>query len=154
MFLELKLMTFKSCGDCNMCCKLPEIPSIKKQSFDWCNNCDVGKGCKIYNDRPKKCKDFHCAYTLNFTELKPNKCGFFIFPENKDSYKEKVFTVYCEEHRLNNFVKNITNDRQMSNLLSDGWSFHIRYNQDDNDLAIFDLERFGDSIKKVKRNNN
>ena len=50
-------MTFKSCGDCNMCCKLPEIPSIKKQSFDWCNKCDVGKGCKIYNDRPKKCKD-------------------------------------------------------------------------------------------------
>ena len=62
-----------------MCCKLPEIPSINKKSFSWCSNCKVGQGCKIYDKRPKKCKDFYCAYALGFTNLKPNKYGFFIF---------------------------------------------------------------------------
>jgi len=146
-------MTFKSCDDCNMCCKLPEIPSVKKESFKWCNNCNIGKSCKIYNDRPKKCKDFYCAYTLGYTQLKPNKCGFFIFTEREQSYKDKVFTVYCEEHKLKNFIKNIINDEKMNDLLLKGWSFHIRYNKDDNDLAIFDLQRFGYDLKKLKRKN-
>tara|TARA_R100001163_G_C4927654_1_gene105011 strand:+ start:96 stop:572 length:477 start_codon:yes stop_codon:yes gene_type:complete len=140
-----------SCDDCNMCCKLPEIPSINKKSFSWCTNCEVGQGCKIYEKRPKKCKDFYCAYALGFTNLKPNKYGFFIFPENEKSYEEKVFTVYCEEHRLNTFIKHITSDEIMVNALTQGWSFHIRYNNDDNDLAIFDLKRFGNSIKKIQR---
>jgi hypothetical protein len=48
---------------------------------------------------------------------------------------------------------NIINDEKMNDLLLKGWSFHIRYNKDDNDLAIFDLQRFGYDLKKLKRKN-
>ena len=151
MFLELRLMTFNKCEDCNMCCKLPEIPSVKKQSFKWCDSCNIGKSCKIYDDRPKECKEFYCAYILNLTKLKPNKCGFFIFTERKESYRDKVFTVYCEEHKLNNIPKKIMKDPQLRALVKDNWSFHIRYDRDDNNLAIFDLYTFGMIAKKLKR---
>ena len=34
-------------------------------------------------------------------------------------------------------------DAYWYNLIDQGWAFHIRFNKDDNDLYIFDLERFG-----------
>ena len=41
----------------------------------------------------------------------------------------------------------------MSILINNQWAFHIRYNNDDNDLAIFDPNAFGDDLKYVKRKN-
>ena len=64
---ELLTVNINKCGDCNMCCKLPEIPSVKKKSFKWCDNCNIGKSCNIYNNRPKECKEFYCAFILNLT---------------------------------------------------------------------------------------
>ena len=138
------------CEDCNMCCKLPEIPNFKK-SYAWCKNCTIGSNCKIYQNRPQKCKDFYCLYLEGLTELKPNKCGFFIFPESDLSFKQKVFTVYAEEHKLNNIPKAIMKDQQINTLVKNNWSFHIRYDQNDNNLAIFDLYTFGMITKKLKR---
>jgi len=43
-------------------------------------------------------------------------------------------------------------DPQLNSLVKDNWSFHIRYDQDDNNLAIFDLYAFGMIAKKLKRN--
>ncbi len=40
----------------------------------------------------------------------------------------------------------------MSILIDNQWAFHIRYNQDDNDLAIFDPNAFGKELKFIKRN--
>ena len=34
-------------------------------------------------------------------------------------------------------------DPQLRALVKDNWSFHIRYDRDDNNLAIFDLYTFG-----------
>ena len=144
-------MQNRECGDCNMCCKLPEIPSINKKSYNWCNNCDVGNGCKTYKSRPKKCKEFVCLYVCGLTDLKPNKCGFFIFPESEQSTTHKIFTTYSEPHKLDSIPKAIMKDDKLSRLVNDNWAFHIRYNSDDNDLAIFDLATFGMSLKKVKR---
>ena len=138
------------CEDCNMCCKLPEIPNFKK-SYTWCKNCTIGSDCKIYKNRPQKCKDFYCLYLKGLTKLKPNKCGFFIFLESDLSLKQKVFTVYAEEHKLNNIPKAIMRDPQLNTLVKNNWSFHIRYDQNDNNLAIFDLYTFGMITKKLKR---
>ena len=52
----------RNCENCNLCCKLPEIPSINKKSYSWCKNCKIGVGCNIYNNKPKKCDEFTCAY--------------------------------------------------------------------------------------------
>ena len=143
----------KSCEDCNMCCKLPEILFISIDIFKWCNNCEISQGCKIYNQRPKKCKDFYCMYYAGETDLKPNKCGFFIFPERQESLEHKILTIYCEKHRLKDLPKKLLSDLKMSILINNQWAFHIRYNNDDNDLAIFDPNAFGDNLKYVKRKN-
>ena len=143
----------RKCGDCNMCCKLPEIPSINKKSYSWCKNCNIGEGCNIYEKRPEKCKEFVCLYVTGLTDLKPNKCGFFIFPELETSVKHKIFTMYSEPHKLDSIPKSIMQDNKLSQMVKDNWAFHIRYNSDDNDLAIFDLAAFGMGLKKVKRNN-
>jgi hypothetical protein len=138
------------CLDCNMCCKLPEIPNFKK-GYAWCKNCNIGFGCKTYNDRPQKCKDFYCLYSFGLTDLKPNKCGFFIFPERKEATEHKIMTIYAEEHKLNDIPKRIMKDHKLKLLVDDQWAFHIRYNSDDNNLAIFDYWSFGMSLKKIKR---
>ena len=160
MLITLKLigerifkMQTRECGDCNMCCKLPEIPSINKKSYSWCKNCNIGEGCNIYEKRPEKCKDFVCLYVTGLTDLKPNKCGFFIFPESEQSTTHKIFTIYSEPHKLDSIPKAIMQDNKLSQMVKDNWAFHIRYNSDDNDLAIFDLAAFGMGLKKVKRNN-
>ena len=77
-------MNFRNCEDCNMCCKLPSKPNIKKD-YEWCSNCDIGVGCKIYDKRPKKCKDFYCLWKIGTfpRNLKPNKVGFFGTMDNE-----------------------------------------------------------------------
>jgi len=141
----------RECGDCHLCCKLPEIPSTKKESFNWCKNCTIGVGCNIYSKRPDKCKDFLCAYIMGFTDVKPSKSGFMIFPENEMAYNHKIFTVYCEEYKLDHFIKNIQKDYKMLNMIEDDWAFHIRYNNNDSHLAIYDPRRFGNELNFINR---
>ena len=43
-------------------------------------------------------------------------------------------------------------DSKLNTLVQDKWAFHIRYNADDNNIAIFDYKAFGMELKKVKRN--
>ena len=149
----MDLFVPRKCEDCNLCCKLPEINYFKekKKSHTWCNDCDVGVGCKIYDKRPQGCKNFSCAYTEHLTDLKPNKTGFMIFPQNEMSYEHKVFTVYCEEFKLKNFIKNIKKDWKMLKLIEDKWSFHIRYNEDDDKLAIYNPNVLEDKLIFVSR---
>ena len=52
----------RSCADCTLCCKLPAIPEIPKPAQTWCLQCDIGKGCKIYETRPGTCRKFECVY--------------------------------------------------------------------------------------------
>ena len=108
-------------------------------------------GCNIYNNKPKKCEEFTCAYLECFTDLKPNKVGFMIFPQNEMSYEHKVFTAYCEEFKLQNFIKNIKKDWKMQRMIENKWAFHIRYNQDDDKLAIYDPNAFDDKLIFISR---
>ena len=48
----------------------------------------------------------------------------------------------------------IMKDHKLKLLVDDQWAFHIRYNSDDNNLAIFDYWSFGMSLKKIKRREN
>ena len=146
-------VNIRNCNDCNMCCKLPEINYFekKKKSHKWCENCEIGVGCKIYEKRPKGCRDFTCAYIENFTDLKPNKVGFIIFPQNEMSYVHKVLTVYCEEFKLQNFIKNIKKDWKMQKMVENKCAFHIPYNQDDDKLAIYDPNAFDDKLIFISR---
>ena len=54
----------RSCGTCTLCCKLMRIPELDKPRLEWCPNCEVGKGCRIYPERPSSCRAFHCGYLM------------------------------------------------------------------------------------------
>ena len=54
----------RSCGSCTLCCKLLEIAELEKPVNRWCDLCDVGKGCRAYDDRPLSCRSFHCGYLV------------------------------------------------------------------------------------------
>jgi len=45
-----------------MCCKVLTIPELEKPGNQWCSHCDIGKGCKIYAERPQTCAGFFCLY--------------------------------------------------------------------------------------------
>lgn len=52
----------RSCGSCTLCCKVLSIDELQKPQGKWCTHCNVGKGCKVYEERPTECSSFHCGY--------------------------------------------------------------------------------------------
>lgn len=52
----------RRCGACTLCCKVLSIEAFAKPKGKWCGHCAVGKGCKIYSDRPEECRTFSCGY--------------------------------------------------------------------------------------------
>ena len=50
----------KSCGECTMCCGLPVTPNA--WGDPWCDHCEPGVGCGIYDNRPSACKDYLCLW--------------------------------------------------------------------------------------------
>ena len=66
----------RSCADCTMCCKVMEIAELSKPQHKVCVHCEAGKGCKIYEARPRECADFICLYLFDARfgeEWKPSK---------------------------------------------------------------------------------
>lgn len=55
----------RSCDGCTACCKLLSIPELKKPAQTWCEQCDIGKGCRIYDTRPTDCRTFFCGWVLD-----------------------------------------------------------------------------------------
>jgi hypothetical protein len=51
-----------NCGSCTACCRVYAIPEISKPAGTWCKHCAVGKGCKVYAERPKRCVEFACEW--------------------------------------------------------------------------------------------
>jgi len=118
-------MQTRECGDCNLCCKLP-YTNFKKD-WEWCSNCDIGVGCKIYETRPQVCKDFSCLWQKGLIEeeLKPNKVGFYIVPEMKESLRDKIFTIYADTHKIDNVLKKLK-DIDLIDANGDVWTYVIR----------------------------
>ena len=54
----------RSCANCTMCCKLLGIVELNKPHQTVCPNCNAGRSCRIYADRPQSCRNFVCAYLL------------------------------------------------------------------------------------------
>jgi hypothetical protein len=73
------------CGKCNLCCKILIIPALGKPDNVWCEHCEIGKGCRIYPDRPAMCRDFKCGYLRDPSlgeEWYPAKCHFVLRSDN------------------------------------------------------------------------
>ena len=67
----------RECGDCTLCCKITKIdtPEFKKVAGPWCEHCNLGKGCRIYDERFEVCRDFVCLWAAGKIpeDLKPNE---------------------------------------------------------------------------------
>lgn len=77
----------RQCGSCTQCCKAMTVGDLEpvKPMHTWCKHCDLGKGCRIYPDRPTSCKVFECLWlqdTQNILgdDLRPDKTGCVIQP--------------------------------------------------------------------------
>lgn len=68
----------KECGECSLCCKFLEIPSLQKGSDKWCPHCTPGvyHACGIYEDRPEDCINFNCFWKAESWPdwLRPDRC--------------------------------------------------------------------------------
>lgn len=74
----------RSCGICTLCCKVLSITELNKPQNVWCSNCDIGRGCRIYETKPIECTAFNCLY-LDWPEVEehwfPARCKMVIVPE-------------------------------------------------------------------------
>jgi len=67
----------RQCGTCTVCCYTTAVPDLSPANT-WCQHCDIGVGCKIYNSRPEACVQFRCLWLQSSwmdDELRPDKSG-------------------------------------------------------------------------------
>ena len=59
----LKSASGRVCGDCSLCCFLPDIQEADKSKTGWCRHCRPGRGgCSIYETRPNQCREYACTW--------------------------------------------------------------------------------------------
>jgi hypothetical protein len=61
------------CGTCTACCRVFAIPEFNKSAGKWCDHCNIGVGCNIYDARPNICRDFQCLWLLSQEQDNPNE---------------------------------------------------------------------------------
>jgi hypothetical protein len=75
------LVPGRSCGTCNLCCKVYSIKELSKPAGRWCSHCVRGTGCGIHPDRPRSCRDFFCSWLVDpnlGAEWKPEVSRFVL----------------------------------------------------------------------------
>ena len=71
----------RSCGTCNLCCKVYSIKELNKAAGRWCIHCVRGSGCGIHPARPRSCREFFCSWLIDPNlgpEWKPEVCRFVL----------------------------------------------------------------------------
>lgn len=78
----------RACGECSLCCLIPDIPVERKSKLDYCPHCRPGKGgCSIYADRPDLCKTYSCAWLVGSVpdRWRPLTCKMIIDFDRTDN---------------------------------------------------------------------
>jgi Fe-S-cluster containining protein len=96
------------CGSCTMCCKVLGVKGevrgvpLKKPRAGWCEHCDIGKGCKVYEDRPEVCSTFECMWLSARKqgievpdELRPDRGGVVFAPSTSDN----AFSAHMDSYK-------------------------------------------------------
>jgi hypothetical protein len=85
------------CGTCTACCRVFAIVEIEKEAGKWCQHCDIGVGCKIYEQRPKPCSEFKCLWLQSQErpqklgpELRPDRCKVVFSPTTDPSIMSAI----------------------------------------------------------------
>src|SRR5262245_7944415 len=67
MSVEIPVVTDskRTCGECQLCCKLLPMPELQKHANERCRHQKFGVGCAIYSKRPMSCAVWSCRWLLN-----------------------------------------------------------------------------------------
>jgi hypothetical protein len=71
----------RPCGECSACCTALAVVEIEKEAGTAC--CHIGqegKGCSIYPDRPRSCRDFQCLWRIGAgrDDERPDRVGIVL----------------------------------------------------------------------------
>jgi hypothetical protein len=58
----------RACDACTACCFTHAVIAIGKPGSEWCPHCEIGKGCRIYSDRPEQCREFSCLWLQGWAD--------------------------------------------------------------------------------------
>jgi hypothetical protein len=71
----------KSCGTCNLCCKVYDVEDVGKKAGHLCQHTRIEAGCGIWGLHPQICQDFKCLW-LKHDDLnglwRPDVAGFVL----------------------------------------------------------------------------
>lgn len=87
--MEKLIPKFRACGDCKACCEGQLIGQAHGNFFGCGKACVflTDAGCGIYDNRPKVCRGFQCAWSQHLLpeDLRPDKCKLLVsVVKNKD----------------------------------------------------------------------
>jgi hypothetical protein len=101
--------TGRSCGSCQLCCKLVPVPSIQKPAGERCIAAKVGRGCANYAHRPYECRTWSCRWLSDPKTAgmpRPDRCHYVIdmaadtiavnFPDNGEMVRMDVLQVWVD----------------------------------------------------------
>lgn len=100
----------RTCGACNLCCKLPpiwerssELPEFVKPRAQWCTHAvRPGGGCAIHADprRPVSCRMFRCLWIKGYgpDDGRPDQIGA-VFSESEVTPLGRVLEIYLSKIR-------------------------------------------------------
>jgi hypothetical protein len=129
------------CDGCTLCCELLDIPWMDSPVGEYCKHCEIGKGCGIYDNAPKDCLDYQCAYnqmdnvSLN---LRPDKCGVIF---EKISDKLFIGTIDPKQEKPQDIVM-----KQIDAFLNDGYSVILHHIKENKPIIINTDNRTKESV--------
>jgi hypothetical protein len=101
------ILSGRSCGTCTLCCKVLSIGELGKPQGEWCRHCDIGRSCKVYDDRPSECRTFYCGYLtwpmtddhwvparckmVIVSELDGNRVAIHVDPGRPNAWREQPY---------------------------------------------------------------
>ena len=91
----------RQCADCSLCCKLLLIDQddFKKPINQWCQHCNPGHGCMIYQNRPTVCRAYACQWLtdpLFGPEWKPTRSRMVLKMEAHEGQPCLNVSVDCD----------------------------------------------------------
>jgi Fe-S-cluster containining protein len=100
--LNNKRIVGRSCGDCTVCCTVMAVRELGKPLRSRCEHL-CGKGCGIYDSRPKSCREFECVWLqghIGNEEQRPDKLGImFTMTKNQEQYVLHAWEVWEEARK-------------------------------------------------------
>lgn len=123
------------CGNCTLCCELPELHEIPSAIGELCSKCIPKVGCSVQDNKPKECKIYQCAWVQMSNvgkELRPDKCGVIF-----DKVNDKLFHgITASKGSVADSIK-----RQVQDFLNQGFSVVIK-NINYHELAIWIADNY------------